>query len=200
MFSHDSTIHVNRHIRRANRNDIPALEQLINGAYRGETGRNGWTTEADILGGQRVDSAMLDSILSDERSTILVLELPEKPPTSTSQSWSSAIAGCVKIQADVREGSCELGMLTVDVRRQKQGLGDFLVAAAESLARDDLHARLMLMQVISCRSELIAWYERRGYRPTGETTAFPYGNERFGRPLRDDLEFLVLAKSLAGES
>jgi hypothetical protein len=36
----------------------------------------------------------------------------------------------------------------------------------------------------------------RGYHKTGETEPFPYGDDRFGAPLRDDLSFLVLEKDL----
>jgi len=52
------------------------------------------------------------------------------------------------------------------------------------------------MTVIEQRAELIAWYERRGYRRSGEYQPFPYGDERFGIPRRDDLRFEVLVKDL----
>jgi hypothetical protein len=54
----------------------------------------------------------------------------------------------------------------------------------------------MHMTVISVREDLIAWYVRRGYRRTGQTSPFPYGDERFGVPTRDDLEFELLTKKL----
>jgi hypothetical protein len=56
----------------------------------------------------------------------------------------------------------------------------------------------MRMTVIRQREELIAWYERRGYRRTGQLTPFPYGDERFGIPQRADLEFELLVKPLGG--
>jgi hypothetical protein len=37
---------------------------------------------------------------------------------------------------------------------------------------------------------------RRGYARTGELLPFPYGNDRFGLPLRDDLQFEALEKEL----
>ena len=67
---------------------------------------------------------------------------------------------------------------------------------AERLARDEWRATLMRMTVIRQRRDLIAWYERLGYRPTGETEPFPYGDERFGIPTRPDLAFAVLVKPL----
>ena len=58
----------------------------------------------------------------------------------------------------------------------------------------------MRMTVIDIRDELIAFYERRGYRRTGIKKPFPYGDARFGLPKRDDLRFEVLEKPLARKS
>ena len=52
------------------------------------------------------------------------------------------------------------------------------------------------MTVVHIRDTLIAWYERRGYALTGETRPFPHGDDRFGKPLRDDLSFVVMEKVL----
>jgi ribosomal protein S18 acetylase RimI-like enzyme len=82
---------------------------------------------------------------------------------------------------------------------QGNGVGRALLAAAESYARDDLCADAMELTVIGQRLDLIAWYERRGYRPTGEARPFPYGDERFGIPRRDDLHFVVMGKRLADD-
>jgi ribosomal protein S18 acetylase RimI-like enzyme len=87
-------------------------------------------------------------------------------------------------------------MFSVAPAQQGHGLGNALVHEAERVARDEWHAPHMAMTVIRQRQDLIAWYERRGYRLTGETEPFPYGNERYGLPTRPDLEFVVLAKSL----
>lgn len=75
-------------------------------------------------------------------------------------------------------------------------MGRRVIAEAERLAAEKWGVRAMRMTVISAREELIAWYERRGYRRTGETTPFPYGDERFGLPLRDDLAFELLVKPI----
>ena len=89
-------------------------------------------------------------------------------------------------------------MFAVDPGEQGSGLGKQVLAEAERIARDGWHCRAMRMTVIVQREELIAWYERRGYRRTGEYQPFPYGDERFGIPRRDDLRFEVLRKELAG--
>jgi Acetyltransferase (GNAT) family len=85
--------------------------------------------------------------------------------------------------------------LATDPTLQNSGLGKILLSAAEQWA-GDRGGRRIRMNVVNVRDALIAWYLRRGYRKTGETEPFPYGDDRFGAPLRDDLRFLVLEKDL----
>jgi ribosomal protein S18 acetylase RimI-like enzyme len=96
------------------------------------------------------------------------------------------------------DDSAYFGMFAVDPLQQGGGLGKVVLAEAERIARDEWHCRTIHMTVIVQRDELIAWYQRRGYRRTGEHKPFPYGDERFGIPRRDDLRFEVLVKDLAG--
>ena len=159
----------------------------MHGAYRGDSARRGWTHEADLLDGQRIDRASLEATLADPSQLILLAR------------QDGALAGCVQI-TDRGDGLAYLGMLSVDPARQAGGIGRSLVAAAESAARDRFGARRMEMTVIIQRAELIAWYERLGYARTGETRPFPATDPRFGLPRRDDLAFTVLVRPLAGES
>jgi ribosomal protein S18 acetylase RimI-like enzyme len=177
--------------RRACLVDVPPLARLINGAYRGDSGRKGWTTEADLLGGQRVDEEMLRELISEGKRHLLIAtdkidELEDQP---------SALIGCVAVEKESSR-SAGLGLLTVAVEAQQRGLGDFLVGVAEEYARAQFNSDEMGMHVISVRRELTDWYERRGYVKTGERAPFPYDNPRFGVPLVSDLQFLVLAKAL----
>lgn len=172
-------------IRFAEPADIPALLPLIEGAYRGEGSRRGWTTEADLLGGQRTDAAMLGDILADPNQAMLMA------------FDGGTLAGCVLI-ADRGEGAGYLGMLSVDPARQSGGIGRALVEAAEAAAVERFGARRMEMTVFWQRDSLIAWYERLGYGRTGETRPFDMTDRRLGQPLRDDLWFVVLARDLAG--
>lgn len=170
-------------IRPAEADDAGALHALIERAYRGEASRAGWTTEADLLSGQRTDRAEIEDILADPGRRLLT-------------AWRDGdLVGCVMI-ADRGAGVGYLGMLSVEPTLQAGGVGGRLVAAAERALSRDVGARRVRMQVIRQREALIAWYERRGYVRTGETTPFPYGDARFGLPLRDDLAFVVLEKSL----
>lgn len=170
-------------IRTATLADLDALHDLVHRAYRGDSARQGWTHEADLLDGQRTDREALTEMLSDGDIRVLVAE------------EGGALIGCVEI-ADERDGRAYLGMLSVEPNRQASGLGRRLIAAAESCAGDTFGARTMEMTVIRQRSELIDYYKRRGYALTGEDRPFPLADPRFGTPRRNDLAFVVLAKPL----
>lgn len=163
--------------------DIAGLHALIEGAYRGDSARGGWTHEADLLGGQRTDVQALADIIADPRQRLVLARNGQ------------ALLGCVAI-AGKGAGLGYLGMLTVAPDQQGRGLGRLLIAAAEQMARTQFGARTMEMTVIAQRPELIAWYQRCGYALTGEERPFPYGDERFGTPRTDDLRFAVLARAL----
>ena len=162
--------------------DIPALVDLVESAYRGERSRGGWTTEADLLGGQRTDPAMVAGAVDDPAGVVLVAE-----------RGAGLVACC---QLERREGYVYFGMFAVAPGAQGGGLGRALLAEAERLARELGGAGELLMTVIVQREDLIAWYQRRGYVRTGDLSPFPYGDERFGVPLRADLAFESLVKKL----
>jgi ribosomal protein S18 acetylase RimI-like enzyme len=173
-------------VRLATATDAPALVALVNSAYRGDSSRDGWTTEADLLGGQRVDLEGMRTLIArgavDGGAAVLVHE------------DAVGITACVELEPEGER--CYLGMLTIRPTLQSRGLGRGLLAAAEDFARRRFGAREMHMTVIVQRTELIAWYERRGYRRTGQRRPFPYDDPRFGLPKRPDLEFEVLSRTL----
>jgi len=168
--------------RQATTADAPALVALVNSAYRGESSRAGWTTEADLLGGQRVDVEMLVEMIATPGNVILAYGQNDEP------------VACVHLERTGED--CYLGMLTVHPMMQRSGLGRRLLEAAERWAIEHWSSRAMHMTVIVQRTELIAWYQRRGYSRSGEQKPFPYGDERFGLPRRADLVFEVLGKPL----
>lgn len=162
---------------------IAELHGLIQRAYRGEPSRRGWTHEADLLSGQRIDRATLAAALVDPDRRVLVA------------SAGGGITGCVELTR-LDATTCYLGMLSVEPDRQAQGLGRRLIAAAEAVAASAFGATRIEMTVLRQRTELIPYYLRRGYRLTGEARPFPATDARFGVPRRDDLGFVVLEKLL----
>ncbi|WP_315759886.1 GNAT family N-acetyltransferase [Sphingomonas sp. Y38-1Y] len=171
------------HFRFATLDNVPALHALVERAYRGKAARGGWTHEADLLDGQRTDAAALSAMIGDASQRIVIAEI------------GGEVAGCIAVQAKP-PAAAYLGMVTVAPDRQAAGLGRSLLAEGERVAAVMFGATLAEMTVICQRAELIAWYERRGYRATGERRPFPYGDTRFGEPRTDALEFMVLAKPL----
>lgn len=169
-------------LRPAAPTDIVALHALVESAYRGASAKQGWTHEADLLGGQRTDQATLRTILTSPQEAVLLA------------FFGPHLIGCVQISHPNPQVAF-IGMLSVDPTRQAAGLGKVLIAAAEAKARD-LGAERVEMRVIAQRKELIAYYQRRGYHDTGARAPFPYGDARFGQPMRDDLAFVILGKKL----
>ncbi len=184
-------------LRAARREDAEALSALVNSAYRGDSSRVGWTTEADLLGGQRTDpGALRESIAQGETmgDRVLLVHEAVQPSGPAGGAAAPAIDACVQLERHGDEAY--LGMFTVRPTLQGGGLGRRLLAGAEQDARRRWGVTAVHMTVIAQRAELIAWYERRGYRATGETAPFPYGDARFGEPLQPDLHFVVLRKVL----
>jgi ribosomal protein S18 acetylase RimI-like enzyme len=173
------------HFAPADPSELPAIAALVNSAYRGESSRLGWTTEADYLGGQRTDAQTLAGDLAAN---------PQAAVMTLRDEVGGPLLGCVWLEP-TDGGAWYLGMLTVRPDLQDRQLGRTMLAAAETHVRER-GAQRVRMTVIQIRDTLIAWYERRGYARTGETRPFPYADLRFGQPARDDLEFIVLEKTL----
>jgi len=168
--------------------DLSAVAALVNSAYRGESSRAGWTTEADYIDGQRTSGDDLAAELAAaDQPVLLVLR----------QGAARDVLACVLIETVALSGAAAgyIGMLTVRPDLQAVGLGRRMLDAAE----DEVRRRgfdIAWMTVVSIRGGLISWYKRRGYILTGERRPFPYGDERFGLPRAEGLEFVVLAKTL----
>jgi ribosomal protein S18 acetylase RimI-like enzyme len=161
--------------------DAAALTILINSAYRGDSSRNGWTTEADLLEGIRTDDESIQVMIRKPQSVILKYE-----------DKGGTITGCVYLEKQKQH--LYLGMLTVSPALQNSGIGKQLLQAAEAYARTQ-QCTSVVMSVISVRHELIQWYERHGYKKTGATKPFPADDRRFGIP-KQFLEFSIMEKPL----
>lgn len=168
--------------RAATEADIPALVELVTSAYRGDVSRQGWTTEADLLDGQRIDPNVLRQDIARPHSRVLVAERDGR------------MLACAHVAIDGDAGY--FGMFSVHPGLQGSGVGKAVLAEAERIVHDEWCCPVMRMTVIDLREELIAWYQRRGYHRTGIFKPFPYGDERYGIPKRPDLRFEVLEKPL----
>ena len=172
--------------RDATPDDVDAIVVLVTSAYRGEASRAGWTTEADLLDGNRIDPDVLRADIARERSRVLLA------------SQGGELVACAHVA--IEDGAGYFGMFAVRPVLQGGGVGKAVLAEAERVARVDWGLPMMRMTVIDVREELIAWYERRGYRRTGIKKPFPAVDPRFGIPKRDDLRFEVLEKPLHADA
>jgi ribosomal protein S18 acetylase RimI-like enzyme len=161
--------------------EVEPIVALVNSAYRGESSKRGWTTEADLLDGTRTNKADIEGLIAQEGSMILLC------------IEGDGIIGCAHLE--LRGTACELGMLVVKPSLQSRGIGKQLMKAAEVMARKAWRVKRITMSVISVRHELIAYYERRGYRRTGRKKPF-VADDTHGFPKSQPIEFEVLEKDL----
>ncbi len=167
-------------ITSAKLDDVKAINILVNSAYRGEGSKQGWTTEADLIDGTRVDERIINELIQEQNTTVLLYRENDE------------LKGCVELRKE--NTKLYLGMLSVKPTLQSQGIGKKLLTAAEAFAREN-NCLYIFMSVISIRTELIAWYKRHGYTLTGERKPFIVPDERWGIP-KAPLEFIFLEKKL----
>jgi ribosomal protein S18 acetylase RimI-like enzyme len=165
--------------------EYPEIIDLINLAFRGAGPAASWNTEAVFVEGPRLNESLLHEDLAAKPKAHLLMYR---------DTLDGPLLGTVLL-APEKDGIWYLGLLTVRPDLQKRKLGRTLLTAAEGYAKER-GARRVQMTVVNVRDTLIAWYERRGYSLTAETRPFPYGDDRFGNPLRNDLHFVVLEKDI----
>ncbi len=164
-------------------NDAAEVVALVHSAYRGDASRQGWTTEADFLDGDRISEEAMKSTLAADDGRVLLAYADD------------TLIGCCHVQRRIDQLST-FGMFAVSPTAQGGGLGRTILGYAEVYAQQEWRTSIMELSAIAQRAELIAWYERRGYVRTGERREFPYDDPTVGLPRRDDLYFVVLTKAL----
>lgn len=169
-------------VRRADTADVEEVVQLVRSAYRGEASRTGWTSEAEFVEGERINLEQVHTMITDPKSVLLVLPDAE------------GLLACAQV-VDLSDGLCYFGTFAVRPQRQGGGVGRQVMAAAERWAHSTFAAHTMEITVLIQQDNLISWYERLGFRRTGETRPFP-ADKQFARPRRGDLAFAVLRKDL----
>ena len=169
-------------LQRVTERDLPEVVDLTNLAFRGGVG---WTVESKYIEGQRINLEMLWKDMKEHPEALLLIWRDDV---------EGVLLGSVWLEPKDR-GVWYMGLLAVRPDQQGQQLGRRMLEASEAAMRER-GAEKVVISVVNVRERLIGWYERRGYVRTGERKPFPYGDERVGRPLREDLEFVVLEKVL----
>jgi len=190
--------------RDATESDVPAVMSLVHSAYRGESSRRGWTTEADLLDGNRIDAETLLSTVSAPGSHVVLAYAkggtgrPAKAARrgEVAAEVTEVLLACCHL-ADKGGGAGYFGLFAVRPDQQAAGIGRAVLTEAERRVAAEWGCTTLRMLVIRQRTDLIGWYLRLGYALTGRTEPFPYDDERFGLPRRLDLEFVELSKTLA---
>ncbi|MBC7385042.1 MAG: GNAT family N-acetyltransferase [Cryobacterium sp.] len=162
--------------------DAEAVTRLVNSAYRGEASRAGWTTEADLIGGQRTDVERIFEMIEDSDASLQIAWL------------DGELVACVLLKRE-NESTGYLGMLSVDPTLQAAGVGKKLIAHSEALVKS-WGCRSMRLIILQARTDLAAYYERRGYRKTGFSEPFPGTDPRFGVPKVEGLRLEEMRKHL----
>jgi len=163
--------------------EIDSLVQFVNQAYRGESSKKGWTTEADFLGGQRIDASMVKDAMTNKDRSILVIETEGK------------LDSCCEVKLHGSD-AVEIGMICVSPERQGQGLGKRMIQLAEAYALEKWPQLCRFeMFVISERPELIQWYKKLGFKDTGRRAPFPMNDPKYGIPKVEKIEFIIMDKA-----
>lgn len=165
-------------LRKATHSDVHQIAALVNKAYRPESNGHGWTHEADLVSGARVNAAQVEKLIEGNGTVLVACD-------------GNSLIGCVHIEP--ASLSCYIGMLATNPSQQNQGLGKQLLAKAEELAAVHYGATSYKMSVLSSRPELLAYYERRGYQLTGASSPYPV-DAGVGKPRSLDLRVLDLIK------
>lgn len=163
--------------------DAEPVAKLINSAYRGETSRKGWTTEADILDGLRTTTAEVGKMINRDDAFILIGVVNDEIVATIS---------CER-QVIAFKHTVHFGMIAVKPSLQNKGHGKDMINAAETMTKREWRVAGFHMTVISLRQEVIEFYERLGYARTGEFEEFPE-NPTLWQPKVDGLNLQVLAK------
>lgn len=171
-------------IRPAQAQEADSIAALVNRAYRGESSRAGWTTEADLLDGKRTTPEEVLGLLARYDIQILTGWVASQLTVTLCAEWHAV------------QQTVHLGMIAVEPTAQNRGYGKTVILAAEQWAVEHWQVRVSQMAVVSLRQALIAFYQRLGYQPTGEVRPFPYQPEMWQAKV-DNMQLITLQKSLA---
>ena len=160
----------------ANINNAKEINTLLNLSYRGE---KGWTTENNLVSGDR---ATLEEVqLSISNYLFLIYKNAE------------VIIACICLEEKGRD--IYIGSFAVHPEHQSHGLGSAVLSAAEHYAITKLKAKKLTMFVLSERTELISFYQRRDYKLSGINKEYPV-HLNIGIPKYTGLTIVQLHKNV----
>lgn len=171
------------HFYKAELVDADAIAKLVNSAYRGDASRKGWTTEADLLDGLRTTTQDVAKIIKRHDAFVLIGVLKDEVVACMCCEWQN-LAG---------NNAAHFGMIAVKPALQNKGYGKLLLKAAEAMTLREWRVVGFYLTVISTRHELIDFYERLGFKKTGEFKDFPHNPEMW-QPKVENLNLLYMAK------
>jgi ribosomal protein S18 acetylase RimI-like enzyme len=170
---------------------VDEVVRLVRRCYRG---LESWTTETGIVEGPRVTR----EDLLEELKTMDVLA------ALSHDAQDAQVLGCIKtglvtktvVGPLVDPPATYVGMLAVDPAYQSRGLATSLINAVEQRAVVTYNCPRLVMDVLSCRDVVMAWYKRAGYLETGRAIDARPFMEAHGEKLLVDCSFLLLQKIL----
>jgi ribosomal protein S18 acetylase RimI-like enzyme len=172
--------------------DARAVAALIERAYRAPETEGRWDSEAHLLRGPRTSPREIETLIGDPESRFVLL-LRNQTTKGCALVQRRGLTGCSAPGSE--HAGAYFGMFAIDTDHRGEGLGDKLLAECERRAKALWEATAMVMTVINVREQLLAWYGRRGYQPTGVRLPFPF-TETSGETTRD-FHLVELRKELA---
>lgn len=172
----------NVEFRIATLDDAPRIQDLVESAFRAEDSRPGWTADMILGRGFSFSVAQVVTQITKPDGAILV-----------AFNDSGSLVGSVEVTK--RSDMGRISMLSVDTHQQQAGLGRKVLAHAEDYCQKTWGVTKLGLDALSTRKLLIGWYERNGYKKTGETRPFPV-KEVDGVALEHDLCFVELEKEV----
>jgi len=167
-------------IHLAEAKNAEAIARLVNFAYRSKLINNGWSNESELVAGHRIDDESVLALMQQPQSVILLCNMDKR------------LLACAHLLNT--DGTVYLGMLSVIPEVQGMGIGKRMLQQAEDYAWNNMEADAIIMDVISQRTELISFYQRRGYVIHGQEKEYPV-HLNIGEPLQNNLTVQQLVKN-----
>ncbi len=157
---------------------IEKIALLINNSYRKA---GGWTNKVGLVEGLRINQQYIKQLLKEDKNYFFYLKK------------DNDIAGCVLIKN--HDNYAEISTLAVKITLQNQKIGSQLLLFCEHFIKHKLKLDRIILQVVSARKALSAFYLRRGYIKTELVSNYP-ASAIIGTPKQKQLTVSTFEKHL----